>query len=200
MKSICSYLISRWIWFSALILFLPALLYILLGQVLMITTADVKGLCADNRKAGAERPVGLFAHKTIEFHTRNPCFDSGVHLEVGERYKISVEAVGVWKDASIPAEPAGFKNWTDNFRFVMLAALPLRRHLTDGWFVVMGKIGQHGDAFPIRHGRRLEAFASGPLYLYVNDAIPPFCSSDCSSFYTMNNEGRARVIVEKLSL
>ena len=87
-----------------------------------------------------------------------------------------------WKDKSIPSNPAS----------------PMRGHMKFSWFVAMGKVGRNGAAFGVGREKRIKATESGRLYLYVNGAIPPLCVGGCLFFHD-NNEGAAKVTVERLA-
>ena len=62
---------------------------------------------------------------------------------------------------------------------------------------VMGKIGRNGTTFRVGEEKKVTATETGRLYLYVNDAIPPFCIGGCSYFYG-NNYGTGLVTVKRL--
>lgn len=116
-----------------------------------------------------------------------------------------------WRDWTSPASPNGI---APGARGPVAAALfsgftPFRRHVGEPWFKLMVRIGNQGadvyapdwrlvpgdaaagDIYEID----LEARRSGPLFLYVNDALPLVF---VGLFYG-NNDGAARVHVEPLS-
>ena len=62
---------------------------------------------------------------------------------------------------------------------------------------VIGKIGRNGTTFRVGEEKKVTATETGRLYLYVNDAIPPFCIGGCSHFYG-NNHGTGLVTVKRL--
>ena len=62
---------------------------------------------------------------------------------------------------------------------------------------VMRKIGRNGTNFRVGEEKKVTATETGRLYLYVNDAIPPFCIGGCSYFYG-NNHGTGLVTVKRL--
>jgi len=61
----------------------------------------------------------------------------------------------------------------------------------------MGKIWRNGTTFRVGEEKKVAATETGRLYLYVNDAIPPFCIGGCSYFYG-NNHGTGLVTVKRL--
>lgn len=162
-----------------------------IGKIFDVTNAD--------KKTNPKNPKVHGRKKPDIFDTRNSCFDTSVHMQTGEKYRISVTPKGDgWKDELIPSNPGGFDNWFYNLHPVMILATPLRRHLKDGWFVVMGKIGRNGTTFRVASEKKIMATETGRLFLYVNDAIPPFCLGGCGSFY-MNNAGFAEISIERLA-
>jgi len=150
-----------------------------------------------------ELKVGEESNGVI-FKTKSRCNDTGIHMQAGERYLVSIDTKNSvqWKDASIHSSPEGFDNHMTNYHPLMILALPMRRHLKDAWFVVMGKIGRHGTTFRVGEKKgekkKVTATETGRLYLYVNDAIPPFCIGGCKVFYA-NNHGTGQVTVERLA-
>ena len=95
-------------------------------------------------------------------------------MSIGERYRF--EAAGVWYDAAIRTDAAGYPSPTPFFR--LLARF--RRRPRDTWFALIGAIGQdESTTFLIGKGGEMDITADGILHCYANDL---------SSFYG-NNSG-----------
>jgi hypothetical protein len=116
-----------------------------------------------------------------EMLPRSPCYPTGHKVVEGHSYIIRVNATPRWQDASVLASPQGLGErnlWTT---VLMTAAAPFRRHLTEGWFAVMAKIGPDGlnsSVLSFRPGTQPDTWeadftanAGGELFLYVNDAV-----------------------------
>ncbi len=107
--------------------------------------------------------------ETVEFKADDPCMETGLELVAGTLYRFEVDEVVGWMDGGLPAGPDGL---AVSAPFLMKASTPFRRHLSRPWFELTGRTGQlGGETFPIGSGTCYAAQSSGPLYLYVNDAI-----------------------------
>ncbi|MEE8270300.1 MAG: hypothetical protein V3R98_01025 [Alphaproteobacteria bacterium] len=175
------------------------LTYAVLARVSSLLADGWDNGCPDHLIPATEPTVGGGAENEHKFLTRDRCFDTGIHLQAGEKYHIAVDVKEAedWIDKTIPANPNGLDNWRMNWHPLMIATMPFRRHLKDSWFVLMGKIGRNGTTFKVGSGRTIRATETGRLFLYVNDAIPPFCRRGCSFGYE-NNVGAAKAMVWRL--
>ncbi len=115
-----------------------------------------------------------------------------------------------WRDWTTPASPNGI---APEGRSHLSGALvsgftPFRRHIGEPWFRLMVRIGKRGadvyapdwrlvssDRTGDTYEVELEARRSGPLFVYVNDALP----LAFLRFFYANNDGAARIHVEPLS-
>jgi len=150
------------------------------------------------------------------FSPKRLCWGSGISLQGGRRYRITIAASGDWADDGIPADLYGldFKRLSllkqIVFEPLLFFAVPLRRYIDGRWFAIYLRIGATGRdvqllANSVRppprdpEGRRqaqfeFEAHRNGELFLFVNDAVPIAFIHD---FYD-NNKGSATVKVERL--
>jgi uncharacterized protein (DUF2235 family) len=114
------------------------------------------------------------------------CFDTGLSLEAGSRYRVRINVSAVdGFDPNQPAagvrttSPAGFSAVSPDLtvmqRLTFAAGIPFRRVIAEKWFVPMARIGAGGiDQYPIADGStEFTARQSGQLFLFVNDAIFP---------------------------
>jgi hypothetical protein len=133
-----------------------------------------------------------------DFSTTDPCFPTGMTLEKGQHYEISVftfpeempkgrdepgEIAKIiidisqgmtWRDLDMPAGTDGLDGFWQIFNPILVFATPARRHLSLPWFTLMGEIGKDsGHVFPINQDDPFVfiAPAKGELHLYVNDMI-----------------------------
>ena len=140
-----------------------------------------------------------------EFDNRNPCTFTGIELERGVSYRATVRigtmengafrATGEWRDKDeLVQSPEGFSTG-DN---VLVAPfLPFRRVLTARWFVPILRIGDYsqlhvsnGVEYHLLNSKDPIEFTpeiSGPMMLFVNDAIAPLPWWD---YFYKNNDGR----------
>ncbi len=118
----------------------------------------------------------------LSFDTSLPCVDTGLDLVRGRTYTIKVgqpDGVELRNDAprltdgKFKATNDGYDSGLTRLYPQILAALPLRRHFSIPWHVLVGEIGRDtGNVLPLRnYETTFEAQWSGRLYLYVNDAI-----------------------------
>ena len=152
------------------------------------------------------------------FPAREMCWATGFELVEGYRYRIMLKTNNEWKDLDVVADlggwtprPAGseaveaYEPWWGG------PAAVLRRHLFEPWYLPVAKIGRAGmDAYPLRpakpllpkRDKRLQlsvditARSTGPLYLYLNDAV--FFTPSWSRLFYANNQGQASVEVSQL--
>lgn len=170
----------------------------LLGAVVsngVMSAAESAGWVCDRRR---QAPV---------FETSRLCAPAGAEVVKDGRYEIElrIPAGAPWKDASLPAGPNGL---TDPPLRRMALLAPLRRHWGQPWFKLMVRIGERGadsqalDWQLVSSGTEqvyravLTANRTGPLFLYVNDAVPVIWPR---ALY-IKNEGEATVSVHPLSL
>jgi hypothetical protein len=135
--------------------------------------------------------------REIRFDTAEPCVDSGIMLEEGRRYLVTMQADS-WRDGDYDAAPTGLSGFWYRFDPVYPVFVPSRRQILLPWFTLIAEIGRDsGEVFPLN--RPSFTFApprSGRLYLYVNDAIDPW-GGEMYSYYG-NNVGTARIKVTLL--
>ena len=142
------------------------------------------------------------------FDTATPCLDTGLKLYAGEKYTIRVrivEDVG-WHDASFRAGLRGLSHPLSRFHYIFALGIPTRRILSLPWFALTGEIGRDSaNTFPIPESQiAFRPKTTGPLYLYVNDAInslgkeiPINEKEKSSEWYAnyLNNKGTAMITV-----
>ena len=151
--------------------------------------------------------------KEIIFLTNAPCFATGVYLEHGGRYSVTIVETSPWADNASqlahPTHPRGFRlaeltDWWTKAR--TLAALPFRRIFFRRWFTVVARVGPDGiyedfldpgyiSGNTYRGGTGMVR-KDGELFLYVNDAVIglPWLTG---VFYR-NNYGTAHIEVRRL--
>jgi uncharacterized protein (DUF2235 family) len=150
----------------------------------------------------------------LQFDNTNPCSFTGVELESGVPYRATMKIgrkdsqqqfieTGVWKDKGQSVDsPEGFSTG-DNF--FVAPFLPFRRVLTARWFVPIIRIGDygnlresHGVEYHLLNTKEPVDFTpriSGPMVLFVNDAIGPL--PWWRFFYDNNDGGIGQVTIEK---
>lgn len=177
-------------------------LFVLLGvlyRLFVFVPAAEASIC----QAAPKEAVRDFA-EPIPFATNEPCLATGLELVAGETYGIEIAVTTPWKDASIPASPAGFDSWLAQFRPTFIAALPAKRVLTYPWFVMVGDIGgDPAEIYPLREPITIKPTITGELRLYVNDAVRSLGQRDDDgrpedwNYFYRNNQGEATVTVTR---
>ena len=139
------------------------------------------------------------------FSTNKVCWASGVQLEKGKRYKISLFIDNDWIDSTVRTGVGGFF-WRE-MTPLMYSGLLMRRHLGEPWFKPIARIGDTGtDEYPLnpadqsipdRNERLLTAEITarhdGELFFFVNDAALPVPEN--WQYFYKNNRGTAKIKV-----
>ena len=121
--------------------------------------------CCEALCQPTETPAVLTGEKSFSFSIDSPCHATGFKLKSGTHYRFEVASTK-WHDGRHPANADGFFAWT------LVPAVPFRRHVTEPWLKLIGRVGPRGEAFAIGSGPlRYKAESDGELFLYVNDAV-----------------------------
>jgi len=178
------------------------------SRLLFSVGSSIGLVCTVHPKAETVIVVATATAKE-RFAPRDPCWASGLWLEQGARYRLSIRVEpGGWRDDRILTDLQGF-GWKQ-MTAPMIAGIPLRRHLTESWFMPIARIGARGrdeytleptvplasDDDRLTMTTELTARTSGELFLYVNDAVLglPYLYD---AFYR-NNKGEATVTIEHM--
>ena len=145
------------------------------------------------------------------FATNTFCAPTGIALEGGVAYEISVTFAGA-HDASIPVTgPSGVNALSRGVsavgRVVYAGALPFKRLLRTDYFTPVARVGDAGtDQVPLPEAmNRIIARHDGELFVFVNDAIAPlaYIPGQGPRFgwdaYYANNTGTAMIRVRRAS-
>ena len=131
-----------------------------LNRVLFSVHECCEALCQPTKESTL-----LSGEESFAFLVDNPCFATGVKLKRGTDYRFAVTRTE-WLDGDYSAGADGFFAWK------LLPFVPVRRHVTEPWLKLMGRVGPDGRAFAIGSGPlKYEAESDGELFFYVNDAI-----------------------------
>ena len=138
--------------------------------------------------------------RMVEFDTAEPCQPAGIELVAGTTYRFDLKDLSEWMDGDLPARPSGLVNAAP---LVMRASIPFRRRPSRPWFELTGRIGQSGrEVFAIGSGTCYSARSSGPLYLYVNDAVSGLMPDGLWAFPYFwsvgSNQGTVSIIVKPM--
>jgi uncharacterized protein (DUF2235 family) len=173
---------------------------------LIFDFADSAGLICEETSAAQKLEPGK-ASPEIVFDTKNICQPTGLFLEEGVRYLITLKQVPPWHDGRIATGIGGFYSSDQDFltRIKLYLAWPLKRTFIRPWFRVFTRIGATGnyedflDPDPRTPGMLEENFRagrSGELFLYVNDAV--LALPWLYNWFYRNNDGKATVIIKRL--
>jgi hypothetical protein len=136
------------------------------------------------------------------------CRGTGIALEKGVRYEVSVEMVGAFDgdtDTMPVTKPGGFTAGsapTGRLKAIFTLFAPFRRALSANWFVPVARVGAAGfEQHLLTEGVNTFTARNGDeLFLFVNDAIAPVGVAPRAfgwDSYYLNNGGMLRVSVKK---
>jgi uncharacterized protein (DUF2235 family) len=195
--------------------FLSALVLIWLGATglshFLFNVVDATGIfCAETQKTELEHLAPRESSKKEHiFSTDAICFPTGIEIENGARYTVTIQATAPWSDAQISTDPNGFETadvapWP--LKLTMYTGVMLRRVLFRPWFRLIGRVGAAGtDEYfldpevdsdrPSVYEADFKAERDGEFFLYVNDAVLalPYLYR---AFY-WNNHGTAKISVRR---
>jgi hypothetical protein len=171
--------------------------YVALGALNQIVSkaAETFGFVCAEWATAATGPSEMLASDT--------CHPTGEQLIAGETYRIRLTVTEPWFDGAVQASPRGLENRHVGDRLVNMLAVPLRRHITAGWFTVMAKVDRSGldsSALALRPVANagagvweadFTADATGELLLYVNDGLLLGWDDPYG-----DNSGRAEIAIE----
>ena len=153
-------------WLSAFVLFLVILylLFALVNSSLFHVRYTFGTLCVPSSNASV-----LDEKRTVPLDISKACFATGIKLEAGKTYHFSVSDSLVYDGEDNEATANGVKEPSA----IMYLFIPLRRHVTEAWIKLFGRISNDGnDNFVLDVGKQTQtARSDGELFLYVNDAV-----------------------------
>jgi hypothetical protein len=158
--------------------------------------------------------VGNEIMATTHFDASHICWPSGILLEQGQRYSITVtQTTPEWKDRNFVTDIGGFEiselpDVTD--RAMMMVYVPLRRVFLRPWFRLIGRVGAVGaDEYFMDPDRQelsqdglrsydvtLRPRRDGEFFLYVNDAASAIPA--VGRYFYRNNSGEAVVTIKRI--
>jgi hypothetical protein len=174
----------------------------------MFYLADAAGqYCKTKIDAQGKEPVRIEQGQVWSgtFTTDNVCWNSGIWIEAGGQYLITVTQGDDWHDGNIAASINGYRlSEIPNIysRIAGSFATLLRRNLFRPFFAVVARIGSIGaeelflDPDPDRSGKIMEVIRprrDGELFLYVNDAV--LGVPGLAGIFYRNNRGTVMVNV-----
>jgi len=194
--------------------FVFAVLFVWLGVTLLahalFVVEDASGIFCSRSPSAKE--LSSTERVQVTFAPNNFCLGSGLVLNEGSKYRITVKRIGSdeWRDGDIETTLGGFHIadlplWR---RLPFLVALPLKRDLIRPWFRMILRVGPTGtyedfldpDPNNAKRDDTLEEtfrpFATGELFVYVNDAALPVPA--IKDLFYRNNSGQALITIERL--
>ena len=146
-----------------------------------------------------------------QFETGRACNDTRFNVVAGEDYVVTFDVTSDWQDGNYPTDPRGLV--AGDMKWMMgYVAAPFRRVVGARYLQPIAEVrwprtsNQQAGAIlqalqvepvpdePNRFQARFKPKASGPLYLFANDAVSLL---DLDYFYTANNRGSATVTIAK---
>jgi uncharacterized protein (DUF2235 family) len=195
--------------------FFSALLLVWLGAVaashFLFNVADSTGVfchATDEKQLERLKQADARSTKDIVFPTNALCFATGVYVERGVRYGITITEVKPWADGNWKqTHPDGFKTAELEHLWMkgpMYAAMPLRRVLFRRWFTLIARVGAEGINEEFLDPRKEDDHyvsltrpkRSGELFLYVNEVVVPVPGMTDISYG--NNHGAAKIVITRL--
>jgi uncharacterized protein (DUF2235 family) len=154
-------IIYKWIFKRAIpiafALLLVAAGWVIVNRVLFDGFSAAGYFCQGSLDANARKKERTGSNEG--FITDRMCWPTGLVLEEGRRYRITLSTPGDWFDRTTRADVAGFP--TDNFRHVI--ATPLKRWWGQDWFKPIVRIGEIGnDEYVLEPSDPFEIYAYPP--------------------------------------
>lgn len=193
-----------------------AIVYVCVTVVshLVFNGQDAAGLYCQENPAPVPVPVLGEIEARTSFDASKICWASGILLEQGRRYQVTVTQTSAqWKDRNFVTDIGGFEiselpNIAD--RTWMLLTVPLRRVFLRPWFRLIGRVGAVGaDEYfmdPDRQASGQDPLRSytvtmrprrdGEFFLYVNDAASAIPA--VGRLFYGNNSGQALVRIRHI--
>ncbi len=132
--------------------------------------------CCEALCQPTEAPAVLTGEESFPFSIDDPCHAAGFELKSGTHYRFEVASTK-WHDGSHSATADGFSSPRSSWK--LLPFVPYRRHLTEPWLKLMGRVGPRGEAFATGSGPlRYKAESDGELFLYVNGRFRVVCGHE----------------------
>lgn len=173
---------------------LAAVVLIVVGSINRATFAVMSAAgvtCPEVEQA----QTGTVVQDGISFDNKRICQSTGVLMQQGHTYEVSITLPSDWADASHPAGLAGFGS--SESPLIYFPALPFRRVLREQWFVPIARIGRRShEYYPLTKATtEITPRRTAHLYLFVNDAVgfPGWRGY----FYENNKGGPATVAVRE---
>jgi uncharacterized protein (DUF2235 family) len=218
------YVLKHWtlpLIFALLIFVCLASAVVALVNRVAFAALDLTGhVCAPSQNPP---PQPVLTTGKATFDTAQPCAATGLAVQRGKSYRITLEVTDPWEDGhkfkesdpdkakGIETDPQGFG--FDKMNWKMALRLPIRRLVGSNWFATVVRIGNKGfgenvltyqrkDSLPCQcpaatsYTATFTARKSGELFVYVNDAVvgvPGYVDT----FYK-NNKGKADLIVQAI--
>jgi uncharacterized protein (DUF2235 family) len=141
--------------------------------------------------------------RALTFELGRGCHGSRLALLGGEKYRIEINSADRWRKGNLKLSsnelsPRGFSTpW--QIAPDMLLALPMRRHLSENWFVPIARVGAVGSDEHVLDARVtiIEPRRAGELFVYVNDAAIGF--PYVWDLFYRKNAGTISITVQKLA-
>jgi hypothetical protein len=164
-------------------------------------------VCKASASAEAQKTEKL--GKATGFTTGNICWASGLVLESGKHYRITLTMTDNWKDGDKSTTMSGFASDT----FIFRIGIQWRRWWTQNWFKPIAQIGAVGNDEYVLNPLKDDCTAApddkrmlvseivprtgGELFIYVNDAVV-MIPGWIDYFYKLNNQGGASIEVKPM--
>jgi hypothetical protein len=174
---------------------------------------DAAGLYCEQSPAEVQLQGYLIPgeERVRNFRIDSLCQPTGVMVQEGQPYDITIQQLTPWRDGSQEASLLGFST-SDVSRYSTqvqyIFATPARRILTRPWLRMILRVGAVGayeeffdpDAASQGIPERLRFKSSGELFLYVNDAVLPVPVPWLAKIFYRNNSGTAEVKIKRVKL
>lgn len=173
--------------------------FLLMSRIIFEVRTTAGGICETPATVSTLAPG---KSHSIDFATNSPCSPTGITVEKGKQYQVTVEVEEKWMDGdNIAADPNGFVDMWDSVKLAL--AVPTRRSWSAPWFSLLGRVGSEGkDRFEIGQSHVFIGKTDGPLFVFVNDAVCGYCPGKFSAwpyFWDLGkNQGNAKVTITHL--
>jgi uncharacterized protein (DUF2235 family) len=172
---------------------------------------DAAGLYCQESPHDAQSYLQPGEMRVKDFEIDSLCYPTGVMVEEGQLYDITIEKLTAWRAGSQHFSLQGFsasdvKQYSTRVLYIVVT--PFRRILTQPWLKMMLRVGGVGayeefvapDVRSVDISERLRFKRSGELFLYVNDAVLPVPVPWLAGVFYKWNSGTAELRIKRVKL
>jgi uncharacterized protein (DUF2235 family) len=200
------YLLSHWIWPTAIMFWLFSWLAFGTTNTLGLICKGTGGVEVTSHVEAPALALAPGSGKSVVMKTASACNATGLTVAPGKTYRVTLTIAEPWKDDTIETNPNGFDRHLASWP--QLLGVPYRRLIWSNWSATILRVGGPGLEEHLldltqpdpRQARvwtaTFEPRSSGEVFLYVNDAT--LSVPWLYDLFYWNNQGTADVQLDIL--